>query len=309
MEERHITRAGARLYLTQSAASKRLAQLRTYFGDSIVVQQGSALHPTARAETLYEAVIPALHALHAAIAAERPFSPGTDGRVFRIGASDLAAMLLLPRLMVRLRTEAPGCRLVLRNGDHLRMPAMLASGEVSTLVGYLGDELPEAARQRSLASMNWVTLRDARTPEVVSLDAFCSRPHAMVTPAGDLSGMVDDALKAIGRSRTVVLGVGAFAMLTAALRGTDLVAAVPEPLANAAAELGLASSPLPFQLSVSPHSLAWSATADRDPAERWFRAVVADCYMDALRTSGSSAEMEASQSGDPDSWSRSPVAS
>ncbi len=115
---------------------------------------------------------------------------------------------------------------------------MLANGDVSTVVGCLGDGLPADARQRALGRMDWVAVRDASRPPVASTDEFCARPHALVTPAGDLHGLVDDALAAVGRSRDVTIGMAASAMLLSALRGTDLIAAVPVPFARRMVEFG-----------------------------------------------------------------------
>ncbi|MBR0681838.1 LysR family transcriptional regulator [Roseomonas eburnea] len=284
MEERHVTRAAGRLFLSQPAASQRLARLRTFFGDQLLVSVGKTLQPTPLAETLYASVLPALRALERAVAIDTPFDAANDERVFRLGASDMAALILLPRLLARMRTEAPHCRLVLREGDHRRLPALLAQNEVSTVIGFLGDNLPATARQRSLGSLRWVTVRDAGSPAVASLAEFCARPHAMVTAAGDLHGIVDEALEAVGQRRTVVLGVADFAMLAPAVTGTDLIAAVPAPFAALMAEGGgIAIDELPIALSVAPHGMAWNASVDRDPAERWFRAALAASYQDALR--------------------------
>lgn len=284
MEERHVTRAAARLFLSQPAASQRLARLRTFFNDPLLVSEGKTLQPTPLAETLYASVGPALRALELAVSIDTPFDAANDERVFRLGASDMAAMILLPRLLARLRQEAPHCRLVLREGDHRRLPTMLAQNEVSTVIGFLVGNLPATARRRSLGSLRWVTVRDAGSPPVASLSEFCARPHAMVTPSGNLHGIVDEALEALGLQRTVVLGVADFAMLAPALVGTDLIAAVPAPFAALMAESGdVAIDELPIALKVSSHGMAWNASVDRDPAERWFRSVVAASYQDALR--------------------------
>jgi DNA-binding transcriptional LysR family regulator len=73
-------------------------------------------------------------------------------------------------------------------------------------------------------------------------------------------------------------------MLLPALRGTDLIAAVPAPFARRMVEFGgVAVDRLPIQLPVVPHAIAWTAAADRDLAERWFRAVVLACYQEKLR--------------------------
>lgn len=176
MEERHVTRAGARLFLSQPAASQRLARLREFFGDPLLVKVGKDLQPTSRAEALYASILPALRALEATVAAEMLFDAASDGRTFRLGASDLAAMVVLPSLLARLRRDAPRCRLVLREGDHKKLPAMVANGEVPTVLGYLDDGLPGSARQRALGRMDWVVVRDASSPKISSLDDFCAVP-------------------------------------------------------------------------------------------------------------------------------------
>jgi LysR family transcriptional activator of mexEF-oprN operon len=284
MEERHVTRAGARLFLSQPAASGRLARLREFFDDPLVVRNGNDLAPTARAEGLYASIMPALQALESTLAAETPFDPAADQRIFRIGTSDACAIAVLPALLERLREEAPNCHIVVREGDHLTMPGMLANGEVSTVLGYLASGLPSNARQRSLGRAAWVVVRDAQTPSIEILDAFCARPHAMVTPAGDLHGFVDDALEKVGRKRNVMVGVTASALLIPALRGTDLVATVPDYLARRMARFGgLAVDQPPVELQPSQVSLAWTAAADRDPSERWFRGIVASCFQKEMQ--------------------------
>ena len=53
MQERHVTRAGERLFLSQPAASGGLKRLREQFHDELLVREGQELRPTPRAEELY----------------------------------------------------------------------------------------------------------------------------------------------------------------------------------------------------------------------------------------------------------------
>jgi LysR family transcriptional activator of mexEF-oprN operon len=281
IEERHLTRAGARLFLSQPAASGRLARLRDFFDDPLVVRNGNELAPTSRAEALYAVVAPALQSLEATLAAETPFDPAVDHRIFRLGASDDCLAAVLPALLARLREEAPQCQLVLREADYITMPRLLAEREVSTVLGYLDDGLPANSRQRRIGESPWAVLRDASTPAVERLDAFCARPHALVTPAGDLNGFIDEMLAQRNSRRMVAVGVTAFGLLLPALRGTDLVATVPMHVARQLVGSGLVADAPPVPIPPSVISLAWTEAADRDPAERWFRGVVASCWREA----------------------------
>ena len=49
LEEENVSRAAARLHLTQSAMSRSLARLRQLFGDELLLRTGRGMRPTARA--------------------------------------------------------------------------------------------------------------------------------------------------------------------------------------------------------------------------------------------------------------------
>src|SRR5215217_7125190 len=75
--ERHVTRAAARLGLTQSAASNALRRLRLAFGDDLFQRTPAGMEPTALARELAGPVAAALDAVRAAAALNRPFDPAS----------------------------------------------------------------------------------------------------------------------------------------------------------------------------------------------------------------------------------------
>ncbi|WP_299962255.1 LysR substrate-binding domain-containing protein [uncultured Roseobacter sp.] len=272
IEERSTTQAAQRLHLAQSTVSGLLARLRTVFDDELLVRQGRDLVPTARALDLLEAVRPHYDRLAAALGAVRDFDPRQDARVFRLGCTDAFALAALPQLTATLRAQAPHCDLSVRIGDYRTLPDMLSTGEVTTIAGYLRHDPAATAKMRVLRSASWVVLRDASAPAITGIDDFCARPQVLVTPMGDLSGFVDDQLAAIGRARRIVVGLSSFALILATLPGTDLITTVPDFVAQAlAGHACLAHDPCPVAVPPVENTLAWSATAHRDPAEAWFR--------------------------------------
>ena len=282
VEERSTVAAARRLHLAQSTVSGALAKLRDTFDDPLLVRDGRALEPTPRALELVEAARPHLAGLVAAVGATTDFDPRTDRRTFRLGCTDAVALTTLAALSGALRTDAPGCDLVVRVGDYRTLPGMLASGEVSSALGYLREDPPATAKVRVLRRSPWVVLRDVSRPPVSGLDDFCSRPHALVTPLGDLGGFVDDRLRELDRERRVAIGVSSFALLLAALPGSDLLASVPDFVADELARLApLAIDPSPVALPPVTNTLAWRAVADRDPAERWLRSRLAATFAPA----------------------------
>jgi LysR family transcriptional activator of mexEF-oprN operon len=283
MEERHVTRAGERLFLSQPAASGGLKRLREQFHDVLLVREGQELRPTPRAEELYATLAPLLGQMMDAIAISTPFDPASDHRTFVLGCSDAIAFALLPPLLARFRQTAPGCSLSVRMGDHHSLPAMLAAGEIDTALGYMGNELPANARMKVLRHSSWVVLRDAATPSVASLEAYCARPHALISSRGNLEGNVDALLRTEGWDRRVVLGLSSFFLLAAALPGTEMIATVPDFVGQRlAARAGLVVETPPITPSPTPNALAWNGSRDRDPAERWFRQEVTAAMANAM---------------------------
>ncbi|MEM7710624.1 MAG: LysR substrate-binding domain-containing protein, partial [Pseudomonadota bacterium] len=96
---------------------------------------------------------------------------------------------------------------------------------------------------------------------------------------GDLSGFVDDRLRDLGRARRVAVGLSSFALILGALPGTDMVTTVPDFVAGRLAQMGgLAVDPCPIAVPPVTNAMAWPASVDRDPAERWFRDRVVETF-------------------------------
>src|ERR1700760_2589964 len=96
-EERSVTRAGARLGLTQSAVSHALGRLRYILNDELFVRGPRGMLPTARAIEMGPPVHAALVQLQAAIA-PADFSPASSERRFVLVAGTYACAVLAPPL-------------------------------------------------------------------------------------------------------------------------------------------------------------------------------------------------------------------
>lgn len=271
MHERSVTRAAEKLFLGQPAISAALARLRGLFDDPLFVRTGRSMEPTARAQEIFGHLSPALDSISTALSRAADFDPATSKAVFRIGLSDDVEFGLLPPLLRRLRSEAPGITLVVRRANYLLMPQLLSSGEISVGVSYT-DELPANAKRKTLRRSTWKILRADSIPGALTLDDYCARPHALVSYAGDLDGFVDQTLAEMDRKRQVVLAVPQFVGLAQLLAGTDIIATVPEYVALAlTAAGGLRAEEPPFPTRLAELSMVWRGAQDQDPAERWLR--------------------------------------
>ncbi len=80
LSEHHVTRAAARLHLSQPAVSVQLARLREVFEDPLLLPGPRGMRPTARADELREPLRQALESLAQAVAPASPFDPAHASR-------------------------------------------------------------------------------------------------------------------------------------------------------------------------------------------------------------------------------------
>lgn len=276
MFEKNLTRVAEKLFMGQPAVSAALGRLRDLFDDPLLLRNGRGMEPTARALDILKELAPALDTISGAVSRAKDFEPATSSDVFRLGLSDDAEFGLFPPLLNQLREAAPGVIVVVRRANFLLMPALLASGEISVGVSYT-TELPANAKRKKLRDIGVKVLRGDNRPGPITLDEYCARPHAMVSFSGDLSGNIDLDLARVGRTRKVVLAVPQFSGLRALLKGTDLIATVPDYAACALVEdCALRADDPPFHIDEAELSMVWSGVHDNDPAERWLRARIAE---------------------------------
>lgn len=276
MQERSVTRVARRLSLGQPAVSRSLSRLRATFGDPLLVRVGNSLEPTPRAIALHAEITPALDLIEQALRVTSDVDLSVEERVFHFAMSDDVQLSYLPAIGDRLLEVMPKSRLVVRQTDYLRAGQALSDKTASVVVGYL-DDLPAAAKIRKLSRVGYraITCNSAGPPK--SLKAYVTRPHVLVTFAGDLTGYIDEQLSDMSVSRNIVMSVSTFAVLPFLLNGTDRIATVPEHVAHVLAQHdGLQVSRLPFKSPMFNLSIAWRATTDRDPAEKLLREIIID---------------------------------
>src|SRR5258708_19418607 len=97
-DERNVTRAAARLFLTQSAVSHALARLREVLGDPLFMRIPSGLQPTERAHQLAPRLRVALAEIRSAVATPI-FDPAKTRQRFVIAAGSYFCMLIFPSLI------------------------------------------------------------------------------------------------------------------------------------------------------------------------------------------------------------------
>ena len=280
MVERHVTRAGQRIGLSQPAMSAALNRLRHLANDELFIRQPDGMHPTARAEEIAGPIRRALENIHGTLYPQA-FEPARAERTFRIALNDFGASVLLPPLVKRLSLLAPGVDLRALPANDERAIEMLDRGHVDIAVGSF-DKAPSGRFEFEIlfqSAFTCVVRNDhpatARAP--VSLEEFAELPHLLFSQTGDATGFVDTVLAKVGLRRRVAVTVPHFLVAPFVLAQSDMVATLPTRLVEDFAGLaGLSVIEAPVGLPEFPCTLLWTRRAGVAAAHAWFRHQIAE---------------------------------
>jgi DNA-binding transcriptional LysR family regulator len=271
--ERNVTKAAARLHLSQPAVSAQLNRLRNVFDDPLLIPAQRGMTPTAKAIELLDPLRQALDQVRVTVATHSNFDPAKAKLTVVIACTDyLQAAVVMP-LVVELRTRAPGVRVALRNLDTSQLESQMARGDVD-LALMTPQIAPPSLRTRHLFDERYVLIGRRNHPRLrdgITVEEFARLEHVIVSlRGGDFITPVDDALAALGHSRNVVLSAASFLIVPEIVSQSDFVAFVPERLVrHRANKLKLIDSPFPVQgFEVG---MVWHERSHGHSGQRWIR--------------------------------------
>ena len=282
-EEGSITRAAARLYVTQPAVSSAMRRLSSFIGAELFAREGRGLTLTSRGADLAIAARAHLVPLVASAIAVPAFEAKASTALVRIGLADTLECSLLPALLTALREAAPLIQLVILSVQFRTVEEAILSRRVDLAVS-IADELPRSILRKPLlfsahSSGGLVCLFDARFTKLkktITEREYFAREHVAVSYAGDVRGIIEDAL---GKTRNVRISVPAFGYVADVIDGTSLLATVPKLLAKHLSKTRphLSFVPLPFSLEPVTLDLLWSRVQNEDKLSIFMRDVITKC--------------------------------
>lgn len=279
MEERSVTRAAERLGVTQPALSNTLNRLRETFRDPLFVRERYGVAPTEFAQSIFPTVAAALEQFDDLVRMQQDFRPAETERLFAIAANSYVEFVLMPRLVARLRVEAPGVRLRLAPfGDDLTEAGVM-SGATALALGRVVDP-PDTVVVQHLMDEGLACVVRADHPDVGdTLDraTYERLKHVNVLPPGRLRAGLFQALDRQGLRRDVAISVTHFLAVPEMIAVTDHCATLPRRICRALErDPRLRIVAPPVDLGRFPVEMAWHVRHRQDAAHRWLRSVVAD---------------------------------
>jgi DNA-binding transcriptional LysR family regulator len=275
--ERNVTKAAARLHLSQPAVSTQLRRLRALFDDALLIPVHRGMMPTAKAIELFEPLRQALDQVRATVATQRNFDPAKAKLIVAIACSDYLQVAVVKPFVKKLRTIAPGVRVALCNLDLSQVEAQMARGDVD-LAFITPQNTPRGLRARHLFDEGYVLIGRRNHPRLrdgITVEEFARLEHVIVSPrGGGFVTPVDDALAALGYSRNVVLSSASFLFVPEIVSQSDFVALVPKRLVQGRShKLKLIDCPFPVEGFTM--SMVWHEHSHGQGGQRWVREAIA----------------------------------
>ncbi len=291
LEERSVTRAGARLGLTPSAVSHALSRLRYHVGDELFRRDAQGMRPTRKALEIGPSLHTALAQLQSALTPV-DFDPATSDYRFNVVAGAYACAVLMPAVVAELQARAPG--VLLRIAESSRdLAEQLDSAQADFAVAGFESAPERFGRERLInEALTWVVRAGHPICQgPVRLEDLVSVPHVVVAgrredagrPAISLRsswedfGAFESELAKRGlRRRVGVVAPDTFSAVTIVAR-SEMAALIPRRLALLSAQSGrLALIEPPYETPPVDVSLLYRKDRLVEPPIAWMRGVISD---------------------------------
>jgi len=274
--EQNVTRAAARLHLSQPAVSAQLNRLRHEFDDPLLIPAQRGMTPTAKAMELLDPLRQALDQVRATVATHKNFDPAKAKLTVAIACTDYLQAAVIKPLVLKLRMRAPGVRVALRNLDMRQLETQMARGDVD-LALMTPQAAPLSLRSRHLFDERYVLIGRRKHPRLrngITVEEFAQLEHVVVSlDGGGFVTPVDNALTALGHRRNAVLSAASFLFVPEIVSHSDFVALVPERLVRDRADK-LKVMDCPFPVEGFAVGMVWHERSHGHSGQRWIREAI-----------------------------------
>ena len=285
-EERSVSRAAARLAMTQSAVSHALSRLRSVFRDELFVRQSRGLFPTPAADLMYAKLRGALGSVRESVTETRGFDPKTSGRKLFVAISHPLGPMIAVRLHERLAQAAPAVEVTFTTRSRpIELERGMREGRVDAAVDWL---VPERGQFNevtlfedavvAVARSGHPALRRTRSISELKKGAFVSlRPR--VEGEHPVAGIREWQRLELN----FVLEVSELLEVFMVAGQSDLFGLIPRSMLKFAhAVFGLRPLRAGPKIVSVPIKLVWHASREADPAHAFLRKQIALACRDVV---------------------------
>jgi len=274
-EERNVTRAAARLLLSQPAVSRALQRLRDMFHDDLLIRSSSGYEPTPKGQRLLHELENSLPRLDRLLSGAE-FDPAREETAFRIAGTDHAAHVLCPLLC---RTVVPRARkiyfqfLPLHDGTFEAME----KGRIDLVLIADDGTAPAHFATEVIFEVDFVCVvaKESKFSRALTLKQYLSAEHVGVGILGGVQNVPEQRLASVGAKRHCRIWVPFHTTAMRSVAGTSLVATIPRRIAELeASNRAIKIVKAPAVLGTFKYLMAWHPRMNSDAAHNWLRSIV-----------------------------------
>lgn len=277
LSERSVSRAAARIFLSQSAMSNSLTRLREYFEDELLIPAGRKMIITPLGLRLLPEVREILVRIYAVTQLRETVDASTLDREFTLIVSDYASAVFMPLVLRLASIEAPNVKMHIKPLDNTWRD-QLERGEVDVVIvpdSFKHDGHPsERLFEDRYCCVVW-----KETPELqgqLTLDDYYRLGHVVAQLNDGRTTLFDQwFLEQYGQVRRVEVKAPYFSLLPAFVVGTHRIATVHYHVAK------LFEKTLPIDIYSVPvdvpsfvENIQYHKNFGADPATSWFRGLL-----------------------------------
>ena len=276
LRRRNVSRAAEDVGLSQPAMSRALARLRDLHEDPLLVRNRSGYVLTPRAMALKPQVALAVAHLREVFRMKN-FHPGSEKRLVRIAAADNQNILILPTVMARLASDAPGVDVRIE-APRLDVVDRLDNGELDLAFALSSMPLPPGVQSEVVCEDELALVMRRCHPaanRAWTIEDYGLFPHAGVALIGDGMSDIDTLLAAHGVTRRMPLVTPNFMAALAVVGASDMVTTLSAALARRFADaFDLILTRPPFADISLQTTVVFSHVRASDPFLAWFRSTL-----------------------------------
>ena len=273
LTEKHVTRAGQRIHLSQSAMSAILSRLRRYFHNELLIPVGRGMMLTPLAESLAQPVRSCLLQIQQTIASRMEFNPATLKRKFSLAVSSYIVAALLPQVVQEATRQAPGVTFELVSLVE-PMENQFLNGEIDFIIRPTAYALPshptEVLFKDTYTCMAWA--ENSLLGKTMSRKQYFDLGHVAIRIGGRMEDWLEPRYVQI---RKVELIVPTFEAAARLVVGTNRISTLLTRMAVLYAEhMPIKLYPPPIEIPPIVEAVQWHRFQDTDPGHIWLRGLL-----------------------------------
>jgi DNA-binding transcriptional LysR family regulator len=267
LAEAHVSRAAARVGLSQPAMSNALERCRHVFQDPLLERDLRGMRLTPKALALRDPLRGVLADVRALLQPPAP-DLATLRQTVHVLLPDVPPSLLLQPLLTQLAQSAPLLQIVIHpwHGAEAALASLLR-GELDLAVSVLPQVLEAIHRVDVSVEHYCVAMRLGHpAADRFNLETWLAYPHVLVSGHGDTSSPLDARLRQLGHQRHIGVVVPSFLAVPAVLHASDCIALLPQRCLPPDTAPTLVLHPPPLAVDSFTLHLAWHQRRAQDPA-------------------------------------------